>query len=193
MVTMMPPGSRPGITSFARAPTIRPNKIQPRMPICSSRVGPVQAWGRGRVVRSPLMTSLAVPVSALRHHSDEQERGRLAGADLSRVSTRTSYLASITVSREAPNDVGFREIFVSVDGEQIAMLNYGERITHELPAGPHRLRAHNTLFWKTHDIVLQPGEHARFIAINRAGWGTFGWLILLGAAPLYLTFEREGG
>ena len=59
-----------------------------------------------------------------------------------------------------------------------------------LPAGPHRIRAHNTLFSKTHDVVLQPGEHARFVAINRAGWGTFGLLMFLGAAPVYLTFER---
>ena len=30
-----------------------------------------------------------------------------------------------------------------------------------------------------------------FVAINRAGWGTFGLLMLLGAAPVYLTFERS--
>ena len=52
-------------------------------------------------------------------------------------------------------------------------------------------RAHNTLYWKTHDVVLQPGEHARFKAINRAGWAVFGFLMVLGAAPLGLTFERE--
>jgi hypothetical protein len=50
---------------------------------------------------------------------------------------------------------------------------------------------HNTLFWKTYDLVLQPGEHARFVAANRAGWGSFGFLMVLGAAPLYLTLERE--
>jgi hypothetical protein len=136
------------------------------------------------------MTSPVAVASELRQHADEKDRERLAGADLGRVSTRTNYLASITVSREAPNDVGFREIFVSVDGDQIAILNYGESFTHELPAGPHRIRAHNTLFWKTHDIVLQPGEHARFTAINRAGFGTFGFMIFLGASPVYLTFER---
>jgi hypothetical protein len=136
------------------------------------------------------MTAQVVPISALRQHGDEDSRARLAGADSSRVGTRASYLASITVSRNATNDVGFREIFLSVDGEQIAILNFGESITHELPAGPHRIRAHNTLFWKTHDIVLQPGEHARFIAINRAGFGTFGFMIFLGASPVYLTFER---
>jgi hypothetical protein len=107
------------------------------------------------------------------------------------VSRRANYLACITVTRTSPDDVGFREVFVSVDGQPVGVLAHGESLTHELPAGPHRIRAHNTLFWKTHDIVLQPGEHARFTATNRAGWGTFGLLMFLGAAPLYLTFERE--
>ena len=112
------------------------------------------------------------------------------GADLVKVSRRTNYLATVTVSREAKADLGFREVFVQVDGQDVAMLRYGETFSYELPAGPHSIRAHNTLFWKTHDVVLQPGEHARFTAINRAGWGTFGMLLLLGAAPVYLTFER---
>lgn len=116
--------------------------------------------------------------------------GRRIGADLVQASRRTNYLASITVSREADEDVGFREVFVQVDGKDLGMLRFGDTISHELPAGPHRIRAHNTLFWKTHDVVLQPGEHARFVAINRAGWGTFGMLMFLGAAPVYLTFER---
>ena len=139
------------------------------------------------------MTTDVVPIAELRQQSDGDSRAKLADADASRVTARANYLASITVSREAPNDVGFREVYLSVDGEQIAILQYGERITHELPAGPHRIRAHNTLFWKTHDVVLQPGEHARFIAINRAGFGTFGFMVFLGASPVYLTFERVAG
>jgi hypothetical protein len=87
--------------------------------------------------------------------------------------------------------VGFRDIFISVDGESVAILQWGESFTQELPSGPHRIRAHNTLFWKTHDVVLRPREHARFIAINRAGFGTFGFMVFLGASPVYLTFERD--
>jgi hypothetical protein len=136
------------------------------------------------------MTAPVPAIAELRQHRGDAGPAKLAGADSSRVTTRTNYLASITVSRNAPNDVGFREIYLSVDAEQIAILNYGESITHELPAGPHRIRAHNTLFWKTHDIVLQPGEHARFVAINRAGFGTFGFMMFLGASPVYLTFDR---
>ena len=116
--------------------------------------------------------------------------GSRLGTDLVRTSSRSNFVASITVSREANEDVGFREIFVQVDGKDVGMLRFGDTLSHELPAGPHRIRAHNTLFWKTHDVVLQPGEHARFVAINRAGFGTFGMLMFLGAAPVYLTFER---
>jgi len=78
-----------------------------------------------------------------------------------------------------------------VDDKEIAVLKNGQAITHELPAGPHRLRAHNTLFWKTHDIVLRPGEHAKFIAIIKTGTLSRGLLFMLGAFPVYLTFERE--
>jgi hypothetical protein len=99
--------------------------------------------------------------------------------------------ARITISRESPDDVGFREIFVSLDGEPIAILKASDTFTTEVKPGPHRLRAHNTLFWKTHDLVLRPGEHVRFTVINRAGFGTFGFMTLLGASPLYLTFERR--
>ena len=117
--------------------------------------------------------------------------GNRAGSTLVKAARRSNYVACITVSRTSTDDVGFREVFLLVDGVEIAMLRHGETVTHELPAGPHRIRAHNTLFWKTHDVVLQPGEHARFAAANRAGWGTFGLLMFLGAAPLYLTFERQ--
>jgi hypothetical protein len=98
--------------------------------------------------------------------------------------------ARITVSRTSKDDVGFREIFVSVDGGPNTILEPGDSMTREAEPGPHRVRAHNTLFRKTHAIDLQPGEHARFIAVNRAGFGTFGPMAVLGAGLLYLTFER---
>ena len=115
----------------------------------------------------------------------------LEGSSLHTTERRMNYVACITVTRQSSDDAGVREIYVSVDGEEIAVLKNGQAVTRELPAGPHRLRAHNTLFWKTHDVVLQPGEHARFKAANLAGWAMFGFLIALGAAPLKLLFERE--
>ena len=117
--------------------------------------------------------------------------GGKVGVSPVKAEPRAEQVATITVSRQSPGDAGIREIFVSVDSEEIAILKNGEAITHDLPAGPHKIRVHNTLFWKTHDLVLQPGEHARFTAANRAGWGSFGLLMVLGAAPVYLTLERE--
>ena len=83
-----------------------------------------------------------------------------------------------------------REIYVSVDGEEFAILRYGDTVTHEIAAGPHRLRAHNTLFRKFVDVTLGPDEEARFIVINKPGWGTYTLMSFLGAGPLYLTFQR---
>jgi hypothetical protein len=139
-----------------------------------------------------LESTRSIPLAvALRRARSDSSRG---DAGLGRTALAEAGVvpatARITVSRESPEDVGFREIFVSLDGMQIAILQHGDRTSVEVPSGPHRLRAHNTLFWKTHDIVIHPGEHIRFIAINRAGWGTFGMLFFLGAMPVYLTFER---
>ena len=99
--------------------------------------------------------------------------------------------STITVSRTSTDDVGLREIYVDLDGKRFAILHHGQTVTREVSPGPHRLRAHNTLFWKTVDIVLEPGEHAPFTAVNRSGWGTFSVLALLGAGPLYLSFDRS--
>jgi len=96
----------------------------------------------------------------------------------------------ITVTRTSPDDVGLREIYVDLDGERLTILQHGDSVTRQIPPGRHRIRVHNTLFWKTVDVVLQPDEHASFSAVNRPGWGTYSVLALLGAGPLYLTFER---
>jgi hypothetical protein len=106
-----------------------------------------------------------------------------------------SWTASITVRRQSKEDVGYREIYVSLDGESLGILRHGDVITRETTPGTHRLQAHNTLFWKTLEFTLGVDEHASFIAINRAGFGTYSVLAFfigfLGAGPFYLTFERE--
>jgi hypothetical protein len=114
------------------------------------------------------------------------------GSDILNIERTPAEPARITFCRQSPEDAGFREIFVSIDGESAAILEFGDTVTLEVRPGPHKIRAHNTLFWKTHHLVLRPGEHAKFIGINRTGAISFGLLFMLGAFPLYLTFEREG-
>ena len=107
-----------------------------------------------------------------------------------------SWTATVTVRRQSEEDVGYREIYVALDGESLGILQHGDTITRETTPGAHRLQAHNTLFWKTLEFTLTVGEHASFIAVNRAGFGTYSVLAFLigflGAGPFYLTFEREG-
>lgn len=98
--------------------------------------------------------------------------------------------AMVTVERKDESDIRDRQIVVSLDSEPLATLLYGQQVSREVPSGRHRLKAHNTLFWKNIDVDLAPGEHARFVVINRAGTGTFSLLGILGVGPLYLTLER---
>ena len=104
----------------------------------------------------------------------------------------TAELAAwITVSRTEPNDVRDRQIILSMDGAPLGTLLFGQQTSREVAPGRHRLKAHNTLFWKNIEVDLAPGEHARFVVINRAGSGTLSLLGILGVGPLYLTFERR--
>ena len=102
-----------------------------------------------------------------------------------------STLATITVSRVSSEDIAQREVFVSLDGIELAILRFGETVTRDVEPGAHELRAHNTLFRRRQSLVLAPGEHARFSVVNRPGWGTYTMMTMLGAGPLYLSLERD--
>jgi len=100
-------------------------------------------------------------------------------------------LARVTVTRTEPNDVRDRQIVLSMDGEPLGTLLYGQQVAKAVAPGRHRLKAHNTLFWKNIEVDLAAGEDARFVVVNRAGSGTLSLLGILGVGPLYLTFERR--
>ena len=99
--------------------------------------------------------------------------------------------ATITITRKSPKDVRVRQIYISVDGRTVGELLFGDSVTTEVEPGRHRLRANNTLVWKTLECDLQPGEHARYSVVNRPGFLSFVMLSLLGGGPIYLSFERE--
>jgi hypothetical protein len=123
----------------------------------------------------------------------KNERSRVATDAPPYNSTMDMPTARITIARKDARDVRDRQIVVSLDGERLATLLYGNVVTRDVAPGAHRLRAHNTLFWKTLEVDLKPDEEVRFNVINRAGTGTFSLLGLFGVGPLYLTFEREAG
>jgi hypothetical protein len=98
--------------------------------------------------------------------------------------------ALLTITRTDPADVQQRQVIVSLDGERLDDLLYGQTLTKEILPGPHRLRISNTLFWKTFRIVAKPADEIRFEVINRAGRLTYPLMLVMGAGPLYLTVRR---
>ena len=99
--------------------------------------------------------------------------------------------ARLTIRRQSPDDIQQREIFVSLDGQELAILRFGDSVTRDVEPGEHELRAHNTLFRQRRHLVFAPGDHVRFSVVNRPGWGTYVMMSVLGAGPLYLSLDRE--
>ena len=97
----------------------------------------------------------------------------------------------VTISRNHPTDVRQRQVVARLDSGTKATLFYGDSITLEVAPGTHRLRAHNTLVWRTVKFTVEPGEHLEFILINKGPAWTYAMLALLGAAPLFLSIERR--
>jgi hypothetical protein len=101
--------------------------------------------------------------------------------------------ATIVLARTSPDDVGIREIYVSIDGQDVGVLRPGDRVARQVGAGHHVVKAHNTLFRRTREVNLAPGETAEFLGVNKAGGGSMVMSILmavLGVGALKLEFER---
>lgn len=107
------------------------------------------------------------------------------------VDVRDDMRTFVTISRNHPTDVRQRQVVARLDSGTKATLFYGDSITLEVAPGTHRLRAHNTLVWRTVRFTVEPGEHLEFILINKGPAWTYAMLALLGAAPLFLSIERR--
>ena len=97
---------------------------------------------------------------------------------------------SITITRTSEEDWKSRQLVVSIDGKRIAELLWGDSVLHELAPGPHVLRVHNTLVWRTVQFTVEPGQQIFFEAVNRPADSTYFLLPLFGIGPLYVTLTR---
>ena len=100
--------------------------------------------------------------------------------------------AQITIRRTSPEDIQLRQIVVKLDGQRVVdELMYGDTVTIPVTPGRHRLRVDNTWNWKTLDLDLAPGDHLKFLTINRAG--RFTWFLVgtLGAGPMYVSIQPD--
>ncbi len=97
---------------------------------------------------------------------------------------------SLTITRTSEEDWKSRQLVVSVDGKHVAELLWGDTVMCELEPGRHVLKVHNTLVWRTAEIVLAPGEQIFYEAVNKAAASTYFLLPLFGIGPLYVTLRR---
>ena len=98
--------------------------------------------------------------------------------------------SSVTITRTHQSDFGQRQLIITVDGERLGDLMFGDAIRRDVAPGSHTLRVSNTLVWKTVTFDVKPGEQVRFEAINRVGKLTYPMLVIFGAGPLYVTIQR---
>jgi len=98
--------------------------------------------------------------------------------------------ASVTIMRTHSSDFGQRQLVITLDGERLGDLLFGDSISRDIAPGSHSLRVSNTLVWKTVTFDVKPGEQVRFEAVNRAGRLTYPMLVILGAGPLYVSVKR---
>jgi hypothetical protein len=114
---------------------------------------------------------------------------RLVAGD-SELSLDHLFPTSITITRTSEDDFKSRQLVVSLDGQRIGELLWGDSMLYELPPGPHTLQVHNTLVWRTEEFVLGPGEQIFYEAVNRPAASTYFLLPIFGIGPLYVTLRR---
>jgi len=96
----------------------------------------------------------------------------------------------LTIHRTSPLDAKDRQIIMSLDGKKLVNLLYGQTHTCEILPGPHRLRANNTLMWRTVTFDAAPGEDVHYTTVNRAPGSLLYLLFVFGVGPMYVTLTR---
>lgn len=121
---------------------------------------------------------------------DELERA-FHGPDSAGKTTDKVNNAQLTVTRNAASDFQDRQVYLYVDGELWGKVKYGKLISREIPPGPHKVRAYNTLFSHTVEINAVPGEHIKLKCINGLARGCWIMMVIFQMAPLSVKLERE--
>jgi len=99
--------------------------------------------------------------------------------------------SQLTVTRNSANDFQDRQVYVYVDGELWDKVRYGCPLSREIPPGPHKVRAFNTLFSHTIEIDAHPGEHVKLRCTNGLGRGGWIMMVIWQVAALTVKLERE--
>jgi hypothetical protein len=99
--------------------------------------------------------------------------------------------ARLVITRDHPEDVQDRPVYLWIDGDKWdGVLRYGKTFERELPAGPHTIKASNTLFSTTEQFEVAAGKTARFRCENGLTGGGMVMVLMMGVAYLKVKLVR---
>lgn len=85
-------------------------------------------------------------------------------------------------------------MYLWIDGEKIDRpLRYGMTVTRAIAPGPHKVKAHNTLFGHTVEFDAAPGETIRYRCENGLTPGGIVMVLFMGVAYLRVRLNRMNG
>lgn len=99
--------------------------------------------------------------------------------------------STITITRNAPDDVQDRWIRVFIDDTPVEILRYGEVLRRHVVPGRHRVKAHNTMTKDVIELDVGPGEDVRVRCSNTLARGGMLMMLAIGFAVLRVRLERE--
>ena len=103
----------------------------------------------------------------------------------------TAAPAQLEITRNHPEDIQDRPVFLWVDGEKWdGVLRYGKTFTRELAPGRHTVKAHNTLFGHAVEFDAADGETVRFRCENGLTGGGMLMVLMMGVAYLRVRLIR---
>lgn len=97
--------------------------------------------------------------------------------------------ATVEIIRDTQDDVQDRWIRIHFDDGPAEILRYGETLHRELPPGPHRIKADNTLSRHTLDLTLAPGQTVRLRCHNHFARGGILMMLTIGFSFIKVRLE----
>jgi hypothetical protein len=97
--------------------------------------------------------------------------------------------ATLTITRDAPDDVQDRWIRIYIDDAEAEILRYGDVMTRPIAAGHHHLKAHNTLSSHRIEFEAAPGETVHVRCFNTIARGGALMMLTIGFAFIKVRLE----
>lgn len=102
----------------------------------------------------------------------------------------SSNSAILTVRRDSPADIQYRENVVYLDGKEIGSLRFGESVRVEIAPGDHTLKVSNRVRSKSVPFTVEQGEPAAF-RVGNIGSGCYRFFAeMLQAGVPHILIER---